>query len=78
MNLPGKSDAVWKNLLDGTIDIKFEYMALNLLLFNEKNRMRKDPDYMDTAVQNTYDFFQKNIEIPKVQQAIQRIIEAKQ
>lgn len=76
MDLPDKNSPVWKNLLDGTIDIKFEYMAINLLLFNQKCIIQKDPNSMDTAIDNVHEFFKGMLDVPKVQQALEKIKQA--
>ncbi len=71
MELPDKKDKVWQGLLNGSINIRFSVMAINLLIFNQKNRIQKDPACMDDAVEKVHDFFQESMDIPKVQQDIQ-------
>ena len=77
MEIPDKNNDVWKKLLDGSINIRFDYMAINLLIFNQKSRIQKDPDYMKTAIESVHDFFKESIDIPKVQQAVKSLEEYK-
>ncbi len=70
MELPDKNEKVWQGLLDGSINIRFDVMAVNLLIFNQKCRVQKDPSCMGDAMEKIHDFFEESIDIPKVQQAV--------
>ena len=73
VNIPPKTDRVWKDLLNGTISIQFEFMAINLLLFNQKNKVTNDPAEMNSAIDAVYKFFEDSIDIPKVQNAVEEL-----
>jgi len=75
MSIPAKDNDVWKRLITGTVEIKFEFMALNLLIYNLKNKVSKQPDQMDAAIDEFRSFFEANQALPKVQSAISKLEE---
>lgn len=73
MDVPEKTNHVWRKLLDGSLTIRFDYMALNLLIFNQRNKVCHDPAETDNAVETLYDFFKETCELPRVQKAIETL-----
>jgi len=75
MSIPSRQSAIWKDLLSGTVEFKFDFMALNLLIFNLKSRVKRDPSTMESAIDECIAFFESNISLPKVQSAAKTLSE---
>lgn len=73
MPIPLRSDPVWQNLLNGTTTITFGYMGLNLMVFNLKTRVKRDPSQMDSAIDELIQFFQDHQSSPKIQEDITKL-----
>lgn len=77
MNLPSIYNETWEQVIKHEISPEFEYLATKMLvgeLISEYDQS-SFPETLKTCVNSLYEYFDKNIENPKVQEDLKKIFE---
>jgi hypothetical protein len=59
MNVNGIRDQVWASIIEGTVRLPFEFLGLQLLLTNLRQRLRTKETSMPAAIVDLKGFFVK-------------------
>lgn len=67
-------NAKWSDILKCDTNPTFEFLALQLLLFRLKGRVRKDPSTSQTSAEELKSFFVNNKKIPIAMKDLEKLI----
>ena len=73
MNLDAISDHVWVAVIEGTKPVNFEFLGLQLLITNLRQRLRAKEITMPVAVCNLKQFLAKYRALPAAQNDFNKI-----
>ncbi len=78
MKVPDRSDKIWENIIMGKVTIDFEFLAINILLTRMKSAIKLDPSpvMIKNSSNELHDMFEKNVNLPKVQNDLKKIIDS--
>lgn len=65
---------IWTKILHSSSNPAFEFLALQLLLFRLKVRVRKDPSAVDLSIEELKTFFINNKRIPVALRDLEKLI----
>jgi hypothetical protein len=74
MSLPGPKSPVWEEILSGKKQIQFEFLAVRIFLGAAQLKYKKDPSTLDSIVGELRNLFEINLNLPKVQADIQKLV----
>ncbi len=75
MQLPGEQHPSWRKLIDSQGQYQFEFLATKIILFrlNLIYRRNQSPQQMENCVHELWTFFERNSNLPKVQNDLEKI-----
>jgi hypothetical protein len=74
MDISKITNQTWVNMLKADKEISFEFLALQLVFFRLKNKVKKDPTAAAAAAEELKKFFVSNEKIPVAMKELEKLI----
>ncbi|MCK6599765.1 MAG: hypothetical protein L6Q37_15470 [Bdellovibrionaceae bacterium] len=73
MALPSASSKIWTDIINGSKNIEFEFLAIKIFLGTAQRNFKNDPGSLQKSALELYQLFEKNQNLPTAQKDISKL-----
>ena len=67
MAIPQANSKLWSDIISGTKQVKFEFLAAKIFMSSAQLKLRRDPGLLNKLATELYELYEKNQKLPMVQ-----------